>query len=97
MFWLGFCVGLSVGATIGLFTAAIIKVGRDPEMSPAPHKETCRERLAREHPVDVQDKFIGGCIGCPSVYGYASDPSWCEIGNRVANCTKCWDRPVEVE
>lgn len=33
-------------------------------------KETCRERLKREHPNKVDNQSAGGCVGCPSQYGY---------------------------
>lgn len=57
--------------------------------------ETCREHLKREHPEDVDPECIGGCYGCPSVYGYATKPSLCDGGTTVEICQRCWDRPIE--
>ena len=63
--------------------------------------ETCRERLKKEHPANVNIACIGGCSGCPSTYGYAPKPAYCLLGKEDdmlkvrAACEKCWDRPVE--
>ena len=54
---------------------------------------TCREKLAMEHPEKVGFGYIGGCYGCPTPYGYAKKPEWCE--ETEESCTKCWDRDVE--
>lgn len=54
---------------------------------------TCREKLAMEHPEEVDMKWFGGCNDCPASYGYASTPEWCAPFNSV--CTKCWDREVD--
>ena len=54
---------------------------------------TCREKLAIEHPKDVYDAYIGGCVGCPHAYGYAKKPEWCYPEEE--KCTECWDREVE--
>lgn len=56
---------------------------KEPEKSKV---ETCRERLAREHP-DISTRYA---FVCPSRYGYAGDPNCAKI-----TCTSCWDRPVE--
>ena len=56
---------------------------------------TCREKLAIEHPKKVGFGYIGGCYGCPTPYGYAKKPEWCE--ETEESCTKCWDREVEKE
>lgn len=53
---------------------------------------TCREMLAKSMPWKVDDTRDGGCFGCPSNYGYLSDPCWCNEDNET--CTKCWDREV---
>ena len=60
-------------------------------------KETCRERLAREHPEKVNKMFDGGCFGCPTHYGYADKPEMCEHSINADVCSHCWDRPVEEE
>lgn len=54
---------------------------------------TCREKLAMEHPEEIDIECFGGCNNCPSTYGYAKDPEWCEAVEE--KCTKCWDREVE--
>jgi hypothetical protein len=48
----------------------------------------CREKLALEHPECVTGRSAGGCIGCPSSYGYLDDPEDC------GDCHKCWDREI---
>lgn len=56
---------------------------------------TCREKLAMEHPILVDDCFGGGCLSCPSKYGYLDDPDYCsDIPNR---CKECWDREIPSE
>lgn len=65
--------------------------------------ETCRERLKREHPEWVDPEvYLGGCLGCPSEYGYRTDAiDECKTAVSATHdefvdaCTKCWDRPVE--
>lgn len=54
---------------------------------------TCREKLAIEHPEEVDSGCVGGCVGCPHTYGYAKKPEEC--GNLSLRCRKCWDREVE--
>ena len=54
---------------------------------------TCREKLAIEHPSRVNSNCCGGCVGCPSFYGYAGTPDFgC---SEKGACTRCWDREVE--
>ena len=54
---------------------------------------TCREKLKLEYPSLVNERFIGGCCGCPYHRGYAGKPKWsCEDKNA---CKRCWDREVE--
>ena len=54
---------------------------------------TCREKLAMEHPEEVDPMCFGGCNDCPMSYGYAKKPEYCKPGEET--CTKCWDREVE--
>ena len=55
---------------------------------------TCREKLAMEHPEDVNEKWTGGCYGCPSDYGYRLDtPENCDCFSEEI-CAACWDREV---
>lgn len=57
---------------------------------------TCREKLEIEHPKNVDDKYIGGCVGCPHTYGYAKEPEWCKRDCvEYEYCRKCWDREAE--
>lgn len=50
---------------------------------------TCREKLAKEHPEKINPNVEGGCWGCPSYYGYMSNPVCYEI-----SCGECWDREI---
>lgn len=55
---------------------------------------TFRERLKKERPGNVGSIYEGGCIGCPSNYGY-EDCSPCFVKSdtyRKRDCQKCWDR-----
>ena len=57
---------------------------------------TCRERLKIENPYLVSAKYFGGCLGCPSLYGYLECPDYCKdisISLRK-RCTMCWDREI---
>ena len=56
---------------------------------------TCREKLAMEHPEELDSECLGGCDGCPHTYGYAKKPEWCKPIEEI--CRKCWDREVETE
>lgn len=40
---------------------------------------TCREKLALEHPDCINADCLGGCVECPSHYGYLDDPEYCPI------------------
>lgn len=52
---------------------------------------TCREKLAMEHPEYIDKCRAGGCVSCPSTYGYLpDDPDLCLAGT----CTACWDREI---
>ena len=67
---------------------------------PEPHKpETCRERMKRENPALVSADFVGGCLGCPHIYGYTKKKHpMCGPELPVVQpdiCWECWDRPVE--
>lgn len=55
---------------------------------------TCREKLMKEYPDDVDESCLGGCRGCPDDHDYLDKPEYCL---RIANntrCTKCWDREI---
>lgn len=55
---------------------------------------TCRERLEIEHPDKINAGSMGGCVGCPSEYGYTdSHISNCNRGKiSDKTCRKCWDQ-----
>ena len=59
---------------------------------------TCREKLKIEHPIFVNDKYTGGCRGCPGEYGYLPGFVYgesCEIGEiNEINCARCWDQEI---
>ena len=38
---------------------------------------TAREKLAIEHPEQLDDVEPGGCLGCPKDYGYLPDADFC--------------------
>lgn len=67
----------------------------------APAKpRTFREKLAIEHPHMINEKCIGGCIGCPCTYGYEASGTCVFLdkdGMSNVNCTKCWDRELPKE
>lgn len=53
---------------------------------------TAREKLAMEHPEEVDMIYDGGCLGCPNDRDYLPRPDWC--GTRESPCTECWDREI---
>lgn len=58
---------------------------------------TAREKLAKEHPIFVDQVYDGGCGGCPHDYGYLPKPDYCTSINNDT-CRKCWDREIpEIE
>ena len=60
---------------------------------------TAREKLAMEHPEKIDPAVAGGCIGCPFIYGYLSEPDYCDdiTTSKDERCTKCWDRKIPEE
>lgn len=54
-----------------------------------------KEKLQIESPERVGYKYVGGCSGCPSDYGYEARPKieckWKSIANGDA-CAECWER-----
>ena len=53
---------------------------------------TCREKLKIEHPNCISITHLGGCIGCPSCYGYLENPKYCNNGDDY--CEECWNREI---
>lgn len=58
---------------------------------------TCREKLKLEHPECSESIELGGCTGCPSDYGYLSDPRVAPDTCCSISCTECWDRVIPGE
>lgn len=54
---------------------------------------TFRERVQKEHPVAMDDRFFGGVYGCPCNYGYEELKS-CTDYDKPEFCRKCWDREM---
>lgn len=52
---------------------------------------TFRDMLKKEHPECVDERFKGGCKGCPYDYGYETKKS-ASIRCGNMDCRKCWDR-----
>lgn len=55
---------------------------------------TCREKLAKEHPECISDKYAGGCLFCPAIFEYLGKPSYCPGYSDEEKCTMCWDREI---
>lgn len=56
---------------------------------------TFREKLKMEHPEDVGAAFVGGCNGCPHMYGYVEkDENVCDDRPIHVRCEECWDREI---
>ena len=63
---------------------------------------TAREKLAIDHPEQLDDVEPGGCMGCPNDYGYLPDFEFCKnnddrYGDLFERCKKCWDREIPEE
>lgn len=54
---------------------------------------TFRERVQKEHPGAMNDRFFGGVYGCPCSYGYEELKS-CTDYDKPEFCRKCWDREM---
>ena len=55
---------------------------------------TCREKLAAEHPENVDRAYPGGCRLCPHSYGYLPRPDHCKPPFSEGLCDQCWDREI---
>lgn len=53
---------------------------------------TFKEKLKQEYPEKLVNGCCGGCIGCPTDYGYEKEND-CD-GASEYNCTKCWNREM---
>ena len=50
---------------------------------------TFKEKLKEEHPEKVDERCAGGCIGCPSNYGYEEN-----YNCNGVTCKDCWNREM---
>lgn len=55
---------------------------------------TCREKLAKERPECISDKYAGGCKFCPHHYEYLHKPYYCRGYSDDETCAKCWNREI---
>lgn len=62
---------------------------------------TCREKLKLEHPTELGDMWIGGCLGCPDeetrryiTTGQTPCHGDKAVGAGIENCTRCWDTEI---
>ncbi|ANU74406.1 hypothetical protein [Blautia pseudococcoides] len=63
---------------------------------------TFKEKLQQEHPVLVNEKWQGGCNGCPETYGYEAESDCLALDDvtdedRERLCAECWDREMPEE
>ena len=59
---------------------------------------TFREKIAQEHPEEIDDCYTGGVCRCPHDYGYeAWHPCECPDGAQDKCCRECWDREMPEE
>lgn len=56
---------------------------------------TFREKLMQEHPDVVDERWTGGCFGCPADYHYENEhPDFCNQFFSQRKCTECWNREM---
>lgn len=63
---------------------------------------TFREKLQQELPTFVNEKWWGGCNGCPDTYGYEIESDCIALDDETdedkkRHCTECWDREAPKE
>lgn len=58
---------------------------------------TFKEKLAKEHPENIDDCFFGGCKNCQKDYGYSEDHRSACGGANNEKCKKCWNREIPEE
>lgn len=55
---------------------------------------TFRDKLQKQYPDAIAEKYLGGCMACPFHYGYEAEHTeefkdeYC----RQRRCRDCWDR-----
>lgn len=62
-------------------------------VAPAAKGLTFRDKLRREHPSQVSPYYVGGCSGCPYLYGYEENP----CNTQDISCEECWDREIPAQ
>lgn len=56
---------------------------------------TFKEKLKHDYPLRVSNEHAGGCISCPTSYGYeARRPHFCLGHAHDVECTACWNREM---
>lgn len=56
---------------------------------------TFREKLKIDNPDNAKECYIGGCLGCPSSYGYEGKVACGDsTQSEEEKCRKCWDREI---
>ena len=63
---------------------------------------TFREKLQQELPTFVNEKWWGGCNGCPDTYGYEIESDCIALDDETdedkkRHCAECWDREAPKE
>ena len=58
---------------------------------------TYKERLQKEHPEFIDERYRGGCLGCPETHGYESYEGCHAVVNgrdeiTAEDCEDCWNR-----
>lgn len=57
---------------------------------------TYKEKLKEENPSAINDKYIGGCSGCPHEYHYEDRKTYQCYPSRI-KCEECWNREMPKE
>ena len=60
---------------------------------------TYKERLQKEHPEFIDERYRGGCLGCPKTHGFENYEGCHAIMNgrdkiTEEDCEACWNREV---
>ena len=57
---------------------------------------TCKEKLVLEHPEHLNPNLWAGVDTCPTEFGYADKPAYCNDETLTCDerCTMCWDREI---
>ncbi|MCB5876471.1 hypothetical protein LIR51_16780 [Blautia producta] len=60
---------------------------------------TYKEKLQQECPWYINEKWWGGCSGCPDTYGYETESDCLALDDETdedkeRHCTECWNREI---